>query len=163
MPVVPGMGTLDEILDAMVAIEQAFLPTIDENFQALKYVPAQDEDDIPYPWSFRFPPSFEPDWRHMGSGATQPLTYTIEVALVIGLASGPLGSLVREAQRYILPFYAVYYSNSRMRDTIHKIGFGRAQMGDLIVNQVRQFGIVFPIITMQQIRFPQAPTLMPLP
>ena len=163
MPVAPGMGTLNEIMEAMVSLEQTHLPTLFPTFHAFKRVPNQDEDDIPYPWSFRFPPEAETDWRHMGSGATQPLSYTIEVAVVIGLAADPLGDLTAEAEKYILAFLGLYYANSRIRGTIHKIEFGRVRMGDLIVNGVRHFGPVFPIITMQQMRFPAFPTMGPLP
>ncbi len=143
-------ATLDDIMAAMVEIEQPFFSQIDPAFQAFRRAVKDEQIDLPYPFSFCFPPRWAFQDRHMGSGTWVPWQWKIDRVICVGSASEDIDDLQAEGERYIEPFYALYMANRRLLGTVRNIIFGPPNtdgvMGEFGLNRTKQFGDQFPLI-----------------
>lgn len=153
-------GEVPEIYAAMVALEMAGgngvpgLADVDSDFQAFDVVPEADPDTVlPFPFAFRFPPRWTIQDRALGSGGDKPFTYTIDIAIPVGYSSNSFGPLTADAIRYIKPFYNLYMANRSIGGTVQNIKFVEGYVGDMIINNIKMFGPVFPVIIEQRLNF----------
>lgn len=156
-PSPPREGTIGEIYAAMVALEQPVFEALDADFRAYDFMPdAASVAEWGFPLSFRFPPTWKLQDRSMGSGAEKLLSQTIVVAFLVGLSSNEFGALTAEAEKYIRPFYDLYFANRSIGATVRNLTFGEGYMGDMTINNVKLFGLQLPVTVEQRIHMTSA-------
>lgn len=150
----PGEGTADEVAVQIAFIAGAELLVLDSDLIAYDFVQEAGSTNLKYPRCFCMPPTYKLDDRSMGAGSQRLLQVTLRFIILVGLSSNQLRPLIKETDRYVLPALSMFMRHRSLNGTVRNLELDETVMGELLLNNVKHFGLEIPVSYKQRVTIP---------